>query len=218
MGGGLLDRGLAVVAAVPRHQQADGSAGAVDHGAGIAAGVRPVVPDHLYVAPSLSAVAAAAQDQVDVAGVGAGLDSPLAKGEHRPCRRDDRGRDAQRQLQLAALAFRLFAMFGLEGDREGLPREIVCRCLTSGIQQCRRCQQQGGKTENCDSHVVPDPFPPPFRWQAKHPQAMIAGRANWGIISEPAAHFEAISGRSLGNTVPDPKMGVAGLEPATSSL
>ena len=29
---------------------------------------------------------------------------------------------------------------------------------------------------------------------------MIAGRANWGIISEPAAHFEAISGRSLGNT------------------
>ncbi len=64
-----LDCPLAVVAAVPGHQQVDGAGPVVNDGAGIAAGIGVVVPDDVLFAPGLAAILGAFEEQVYIAAV-----------------------------------------------------------------------------------------------------------------------------------------------------
>ncbi|MBA7683535.1 hypothetical protein ES703_91904 [subsurface metagenome] len=64
-----LDCGLAVVAAVPGHQQVDGSGLPVYDGAGITASIGVLVPDDLLSAPGFATVFGAFEEQVYIATV-----------------------------------------------------------------------------------------------------------------------------------------------------
>ena len=55
---------------------------AVDDGAGIAAGLAAGFDDDALLGPGLTAVCAAAQDEVDLVVVSAGVFAGFAKGEH----------------------------------------------------------------------------------------------------------------------------------------
>ena len=62
-----LDCPLAVVAAVPGHQQVDGAGPVVNDRAGIAAGIGVVVPDDVLFAPGFAIVLGAFEEQVYIA-------------------------------------------------------------------------------------------------------------------------------------------------------
>ena len=63
------DHGFLVDSEVVGHQQPYGPGLAVDHRAGIAAGVSRVPPNHLLVRPGAAAILAALHEHIDIAGV-----------------------------------------------------------------------------------------------------------------------------------------------------
>src|SRR5262249_32157986 len=111
----------------------DGAGAGVEDRAGVAAGVRPVVPDDLGLAPGLAAVGAALQEQIDVAGIAAAVLATLAEGEQRPLSRGEQGRDAVRVVAILARDEdgHLLQFGGARGDRGGQNEEGGGREATS---------------------------------------------------------------------------------------